>query len=94
MQSPFLSLKRLALLLAALGLGGAALAQAAAQPAAAGLRFIDYLNAVEQHSLDLQSEQQNVVSAQAGIASRAYAPIPSSRWGPRANRSAAACRAR
>ena len=36
MQFPFLSLKRLALLLVALGLGGTALAQAAAQPAAAG----------------------------------------------------------
>ncbi|WKL14003.1 TolC family protein [Comamonas testosteroni] len=76
MQSPFLSLKRLALLLAALGLGGAALAQAAAQPAAAGLRFIDYLNAVEQHSLDLQSEQQNVVSAQAGIGIAGIRPDP------------------
>ncbi|MFN3733306.1 TolC family protein [Comamonas testosteroni] len=76
MQSPFLSLKRLALLLAALGLGGAALAQAAAQPAAAGLRFIDYLSAVEQHSLDLQSEQQNVVSAQAGVGIAGIRPDP------------------
>lgn len=76
MQSPFLSLKRMTLLLAALGLGGAALAQAAAQPAAAGLRFIDYLNAVEQHSLDLQSEQQNVVSAQAGVGIAGIRPDP------------------
>ena len=76
MQSPFLSLKRLALLLAALGLGGAALAQVAAQPAAAGLRFIDYLSAVEQHSLDLQSQQQNVVSAQAGVGIAGIRPDP------------------
>lgn len=76
MQFPFLSLKRLAVLLAALGLGGTALAQAAAQPAAAGLRLGDYLSAVEQHSLDLQSQQQNVVSAQAGVGIAGIRPDP------------------
>jgi cobalt-zinc-cadmium efflux system outer membrane protein len=75
MQFPF-SLKRLALLLATLGLGGTALAQAAAQPAAAGLRFSDYLSAVEQHSLDLQSQQQNVVSARAGVGIAGIRPDP------------------
>ena len=76
MQFPFPSLKRLALLLTALGLGGTALAQAAAQPAAAGLSFSDYLSAVEQHSLDLQSQQQNVVSAQAGVGIAGIRPDP------------------
>ena len=76
MQFPFLSLKRLAVLLAALGLGGTALAQAAAQPAAAGLRLSHYLSAVEQHSLDLQSQQQNVVSAQAGVGIAGIRPDP------------------
>ncbi|MGD9756021.1 MAG: TolC family protein [Comamonas sp.] len=76
MQFPFLSLKRLALLLATLGLGGTALAQAAAPPAAAGLRFSDYLSAVEQHSLDLQSQQQNVVSARAGVGIAGIRPDP------------------
>lgn len=84
MQFPFPFLWRQALWLAVLGLGGPALAQvptaaasAVAQPtAAAGLRFADYLSAVEQHSLDLQSQQQNVVSAQAGVGIAGVRPDP------------------
>ena len=80
MQFPISSLKCLTLLLAALGMGGAALAQTAAQApalsAAKGLNFADYLSAVEQNSLDLQSQQQNVVSAQAGVGIAGIRPDP------------------
>lgn len=80
MQFPISSLKCLTLLLAALGLGGAALAQTAAQApalsAAKGLSFADYLSAVEQHSLELQSQQQSVVSAKAGVGIAGIRPDP------------------
>ncbi|MPS92647.1 TolC family protein [Comamonas sp.] len=80
MQFPVSSLKCLTLLLAALGLCGAAQAQTAAQAptlsAAKGLNFADYLSAVERHSPDLQSQQQSVVSAQAGVGIAGIRPDP------------------
>ena len=46
------------------------------QPTAAGLRFSDYLDAVERYSPQLGSEQQNVASAQAGIGIAGLRPDP------------------
>ena len=70
--TPFFPRQALAVLLC---LGAAAQAQTAPS---AGLRFSDYLNAVEQHSPLLRSEEQGVESARAGIGRshqvRAYLP--------------------
>lgn len=57
----------------------AAVAQAAPadgeQPAAA-LHFADYLQAVEQHSLDLQAQQSTLTSARAGVGIAGIRPDP------------------
>lgn len=65
--------KPLAALLA-LALAGAA--QAGPADAGAGLRFADYLDAVEMHSPQLGAEQQNVVSARAGMGIAGLRPDP------------------
>ncbi|WP_027017279.1 TolC family protein [Comamonas composti] len=64
--------------LLALGLSGAAFAQPAATPApaSAGVSFANYLDAVEQHSLELKSELQNVESAKAEIGMAGIRPDP------------------
>src|SRR5258708_7134423 len=67
----FFPREALALLLC---LGAAAQAQTAPS---AGLRFSDYLNAVEQHSPLLRSEEQGVESARAGIGIAGIRPDPS-----------------
>ena len=67
----FFPRQALALLLC---LGAAAQAQTAPS---AGLRFSDYLNAVEQHSPLLRSEEQGVESARAGIGIAGIRPDPS-----------------
>lgn len=87
--TPFFPRQALALLLC---LGAAAQAQTApsamaaattatatatAAAAPAGLRFSDYLNAVEQHSPLLRSEEQGVESARAGIGIAGIRPDPS-----------------
>jgi len=69
--TPFFPRQALALLLC---LGAAAQAQTAPS---AGLRFSDYLNAVEQHSPLLRSEEQGVESARAGIGIAGIRPDPS-----------------
>lgn len=61
-------------LVIALAMGlGADLGQAAAEP----LGFAGYLAAVEQHSLDLASQRESVVAAQAGVSIAALRPDPS-----------------
>ncbi|UJB65662.1 TolC family protein [Acidovorax sp. YS12] len=80
----------LRLALAGLGVAGAtaALAAAAAPPAGAPavpavlasarpqLRFVDYLQAVEAHSLDLQAQQTTVTAARAGVGIAGLRPDP------------------
>lgn len=55
---------------------GAALAQSAPP-----VRFTDYLEAVEQHSLDLAAQRESVTAARAGVSVAALAPDPSLSYG-------------
>jgi cobalt-zinc-cadmium efflux system outer membrane protein len=56
--------------------GGAALAQPPAP-----VRFVDYLEAVEQHSLDLAAQREGITAARAGVSIAGLAPDPSLSYG-------------
>lgn len=58
-----------------------ALSAASGLAAAQGVRFDAYLDAVEQHSLDLAAQRETVTAARAGVSVAGLAPDPSLSWG-------------
>lgn len=56
--------------------GGAALAQSGAP-----VRFVDYLEAVEQHSLDLAAQREAITAARAGVSVAGLPPDPTLSYG-------------